>query len=284
MKVGRMKGNGRLRCQPGKIFSRSLRDLPGCCSDVERYLRIYSLGGAQRQIISLEGAPVSITGKDDCLAVVWHEAAPIGPAPGDQVLAYAMYNMRYSTQLARGRVALSSQSTLTYLGFSEDGMLLTNDSAGTVRVRTDAFGGSWTPIFRSSAARPQTVSTTGSFQHLRLPCIALSRRRVLDRPQVRVPLFITCRYLYRSSPRSSQLVTWRTKWRRQTLEWQLHRRPVKTLDWLWLRVKRLPSNSSIPHARVESSLAPQTLPKHSGSRTACELFSNFPLSASLCAC
>ena len=35
---------------------------------------------------------------------------------GDQVLAYAMYNMRYSTQLARGRVALSSQSTLTYLG------------------------------------------------------------------------------------------------------------------------------------------------------------------------
>merc|ERR1719409_1165696 len=125
---------------------------------------------------------------------------------------------------------------------------------------------------------PRTVSTTGSFQHLRLPCIALSRRRVLDRPQVRVPLFITCRYLYRSSPRSSQLVTWRTKWRRQTLEWQLHRRPVKTLDWLWLRVKRLPSNSSIPHARVESSLAPQTLPKHSGSRTACELFSNFPLS------
>ena len=119
----------------------------------KRYLRIYSLGGAQRQIISLEGAPVSITGKDDCLAVVWHEAAPIGPAPGDQVLAYAMYNMRYSTQLARGRVALSSQSTLTYLGFSEDGMLLTNDSAGTVRVRTDAFGGSWTPIFRSSAAR-----------------------------------------------------------------------------------------------------------------------------------
>ena len=68
----------------------------------KRYLRIYSWR-CPEAIISLEGAPVSITGKDDCLAVVWHEAAPIGPAPGDQVLAYAMYNMRYSTQLARAK-------------------------------------------------------------------------------------------------------------------------------------------------------------------------------------
>ena len=54
-------------------YSLGLRDLLAVTS--KRYLRIYSLGGAQRQIISLEGAPVSITGKDDCLAVVWHEAA-----------------------------------------------------------------------------------------------------------------------------------------------------------------------------------------------------------------
>ena len=119
----------------------------------KRYLRIYSLGGAQRQIISLEGDAVSISGSDDALAVVWHEAAPIGPAPGSQVLAYAVYNVRYSSELARGRVALSTQSTLTYLGFSEEGMLVTRDSAGVVRMRTDAFGGSWTPVFRSSSAR-----------------------------------------------------------------------------------------------------------------------------------
>lgn len=119
----------------------------------KRYLRVYSLGGAQRQIISLEGDAVSITGHDDSLAVIWHEAAPIGPAPGDQVLAYAVYNIRHSTQLARGRIALSPQATLTYVGFSEEGMLLTGDSAGVVRMRTEAFGGSWTPIFRSSAAR-----------------------------------------------------------------------------------------------------------------------------------
>ena len=32
-------------------------------------------------------------------------------------------------------------------------MLVTRDSAGVVRMRTDAFGGSWTPVFRSSSAR-----------------------------------------------------------------------------------------------------------------------------------
>jgi chromosome transmission fidelity protein 4 len=119
----------------------------------KRYLRVYSLGGAQRQIISLEGDGVCVSARDDTLAVIWHEAAPIGPAPGDQVLAYAVYNMRYTTQVARGRVALSHGATLTYLGFSEEGMLVTGDSMGVVRMRTDAFGGSWTPVFRSSSTR-----------------------------------------------------------------------------------------------------------------------------------
>lgn len=119
----------------------------------KRYLRVYSLGGAQRQVISLEGDVVSIAGHDDSLGVVWHEAAPIGPAPGDQVLAYAVYNMRHATQLARGRLPLSHQAKLTYMGFSEEGMLLIGDSAGVVRMRTEAFGGSFTPVFRSSAAR-----------------------------------------------------------------------------------------------------------------------------------
>ena len=119
----------------------------------KRYLRIYSLGGAQKQIISLEGDAVTITGSDDSLAVVWHEAAPIGPAPGDQVLAYAVYNLRYSSQLARGRVPLSAQAKLNYLGFSEEGMLCSADSTGVVRMRTEDFGGSWVPVYRSSAAR-----------------------------------------------------------------------------------------------------------------------------------
>ena len=119
----------------------------------KRYLRVYSLGGAQKQIISLEGDAVTVAGDDDSLAVVWHEAAPMGPAPGDQVLAYAVYNLRRSSQLARGRVALSPLAKLTYIGFSEEGMLCTGDSAGVVRMRTEDFGGSWVPVYRSSAAR-----------------------------------------------------------------------------------------------------------------------------------
>jgi chromosome transmission fidelity protein 4 len=56
------------------------------------------------------------------------------------------------------RLALSPNATLTWLGYSEEGMLATYDSAGILRVFSPEFGGSWVPCFASSAERKGSES------------------------------------------------------------------------------------------------------------------------------
>ena len=122
-----------------------------------RMLRVFSLAGAQRQMVSLAGAPVTCCGKGSSLVVAWHAAAPsLMPGGVEQRIEFAEYDVSNGGRvLHTGAVPVPPGHTLTWLGHVEDGSgaLAFGASDGVVRVYTPDFGGSWTPVFRSADAR-----------------------------------------------------------------------------------------------------------------------------------
>ncbi|XP_059644815.1 protein ENHANCER OF LHP1 1 [Cornus florida] len=109
------------------------------------FLRIFTEGGLQRYVLSLDGPVVTASGFKDELVVVTH-ASPSLPS-NDQMLEFRMFNVCNGTQPIRGRLPLTPGSCLTWLGFSEEGQLCSFDSKGVLRVFTDQYGGSWLPLF-----------------------------------------------------------------------------------------------------------------------------------------
>ncbi|KAK4426922.1 hypothetical protein Salat_1461000 [Sesamum alatum] len=112
------------------------------------FLRIFSEGGLQRYILSLDGPVVTAAGYKDELAVVTH-SSPSLPTD-EQMLEFRVFNIAHGTQPLRGRLPLTPGSCLTWLGFSEEGHLSSFDSKGVLRVFTSQYGGSWLPLFSAS--------------------------------------------------------------------------------------------------------------------------------------
>uniref|UniRef100_A0A7N0RC00 WD repeat and HMG-box DNA-binding protein 1 n=1 Tax=Kalanchoe fedtschenkoi TaxID=63787 RepID=A0A7N0RC00_KALFE len=111
------------------------------------FLRIFTEGGLQRSILSLDGPVVTAAGLRDQLAVVTH-ASHCLPS-GDQMLEFRLFNIRKGTLSLRGNLPLTPGSFLNWFGFSEEGYLSYYDSKGSLRMYTNQFGGSWFPIFSS---------------------------------------------------------------------------------------------------------------------------------------
>ncbi|GFP84537.1 WD repeat and hmg-box DNA-binding protein 1 [Phtheirospermum japonicum] len=112
------------------------------------FLRIFTEGGLQRYVLSLDGPVVSAAGYKDELAVVTH-ISPTLPTD-EQMLEFRVFNISHGTQPLRGRVPLTPGSCLTWFGFSEEGQLSSFDSKGVLRVFTSQYGGSWLPLFSAS--------------------------------------------------------------------------------------------------------------------------------------
>ncbi|KAL2234885.1 WD repeat and HMG-box DNA-binding protein 1 [Sesamum indicum] len=112
------------------------------------FLRIFTEGGLQRYVLSLDGPVVTAAGYKDELAVVTH-SSPSLPTD-EQMLEFRVFNIAYGTQPLRGRLPLTPGSCLTWLGFSEEGHLSSFDSKGVLRVFTSQYGGSWLPLFSAS--------------------------------------------------------------------------------------------------------------------------------------
>ncbi|KAI4335860.1 hypothetical protein L6164_014465 [Bauhinia variegata] len=112
------------------------------------YLRIFTEGGLQKHVISLNGPVVTASGFKDKLAVVTH-ASDCLPS-NDQVLEFRVFDILNGTQPLLGRLPLTPGSSLTWFGFSEEGELSSYDSKGVLRVFTSQYGGSWLPLFSSN--------------------------------------------------------------------------------------------------------------------------------------
>lgn len=110
----------------------------------KRFLRIFTIGGVQGDILSLPGSVVCMSGHKNQLMVVFHINNPL---PGEQALALKLLDLKHNQEIiAEERVLLSEKSTLAWLGFSEEGTPVTVDSAGVVRLLSCSFGTSWSPV------------------------------------------------------------------------------------------------------------------------------------------
>ena len=107
-------------------------------------LRIFSSGGLQTFVMTLEGPPVSISSDGDLLSVVWHGAA--AASGSDQRLSYMVVDVAAQERLHHGPFPISAGAKLTWLGFASGGRLASGDSSGVVRMRVGEFGGSWMPV------------------------------------------------------------------------------------------------------------------------------------------
>ncbi|XP_051117098.1 protein ENHANCER OF LHP1 1 isoform X2 [Andrographis paniculata] len=117
------------------------------------FLRIFTQGGLQRHILSLDGPVVTATGYKDELAVITHISPPL---PSDeQMLEFRVFNVLHGAQTFRGKVPLTPGSCLTWFGFSEEGQLSSYDSKGVLRIFSNQYGGSWLPLFSSSKLQKQ---------------------------------------------------------------------------------------------------------------------------------
>ncbi|KAK6925172.1 Minichromosome loss protein Mcl1, middle region [Dillenia turbinata] len=112
------------------------------------FLRIFTVGGLQRHILSLDGPVVTASGFNDEIAIVTHASHSL--PSNDQMLEYRVLNVRCGTQTLRGHLPLTPGSSLMWFGFSEEGRLSSYDSKGVLRVFTEQFGGSWLPLFSGS--------------------------------------------------------------------------------------------------------------------------------------
>jgi len=115
----------------------------------ECLLRIYSNGGLQRQIIWLEGNPVTIVGRGQFVAVVYHRSNP-NPVTKTQQLGYLFYNVQQDEVLSKGPLcALSKASSLSWIGFNEDHSLFVMDSNNNLSILFLHSGSNhwnWSPI------------------------------------------------------------------------------------------------------------------------------------------
>ncbi|CAK7323182.1 unnamed protein product [Dovyalis caffra] len=120
------------------------------------FLRIYTDGGLQRYILSLDGPVVTASGFKNQLAVVTHASDCLSSS--DQMLEFRVFDISNGTQPLTGCLPLTPGSHLTWFGFSEEGQLSSYDSKGVLRVFTSQFGGSWLPIFSASKEKKSDES------------------------------------------------------------------------------------------------------------------------------
>ncbi|KAJ6375727.1 hypothetical protein OIU77_000651 [Salix suchowensis] len=120
------------------------------------FLRIYTDGGLQRHIISLDGPVATASGFKNQLAVVTHVSDCLPSI--DQMLEFRVFDISSGTQALTGRLPLTPGSHLIWFGFSEEGQLSSYDSKGVLRVFTSQYGGSWLPVFSASKEKKSDES------------------------------------------------------------------------------------------------------------------------------
>lgn len=80
----------------------------------KRFLRIFTIGGVQADILSLPGSVVCMSGHKNQLMAVFHINNPL---PGEQALALKLLDLKHNQEIiAEERVLLSEKSTLAWLG------------------------------------------------------------------------------------------------------------------------------------------------------------------------
>ncbi|CAG0901074.1 unnamed protein product [Darwinula stevensoni] len=110
-----------------------------------RYLRLFTLWGIQKNVISIPGPIVSLASHADLLMVVYHCGTGV---PGDQCLAFWLYDVKRERVVVPWGcpVPLSPKSTLSWLGLTDEGSPAICDSAGLVKIASIKRSYAWIPV------------------------------------------------------------------------------------------------------------------------------------------
>nr|XP_046251496.1 WD repeat and HMG-box DNA-binding protein 1 isoform X2 [Scatophagus argus] len=155
-------------------------------------LRLFSIGGVQREVFSLPGPAVCLVGHGEQLLVVYHRATGFD---GDQALGVQLLQLgRRKKQLINGEpLPLSHRSHLSWLGFSAEGTPCCVDSEGVVRMLNRSLGNTWTPVCntretcKSKSDHYWVVGVHENPQQLRcIPCKGSRYPPTLPRPAVAI--------------------------------------------------------------------------------------------------
>eukprot|EP00808_Paulinella_micropora_P030462 g42653.t1 len=120
----------------------------------KQMLRIFSHSGIQKAILSLPGPVVSMTGETRLLGIVYHRGAPFA---GSQNLGLWILDMEVQKTVFDTALPLSPKSTLKWIAFAENGMLMSMDSKGMVRglISSKNWQRHWIPLLDTRAIKSQ---------------------------------------------------------------------------------------------------------------------------------
>ncbi|KAM3625824.1 uncharacterized protein V6R79_018136 [Siganus canaliculatus] len=155
-------------------------------------VRLFSIGGVQREIFSVPGSVVCMAGQGEQLLVVYHRATGFD---GEQALGVQLLQFgRRKRQLINGEpLPLSHRSYLSWLGFTAEGTPCYADSDGVVRMLNRSLGNTWTPVCstretcKSKSDHYWVVGIHEEPQQLRcIPCKGSRYPPTLPRPAVAI--------------------------------------------------------------------------------------------------
>ncbi|KAM7157935.1 WD repeat and HMG-box DNA-binding protein 1 isoform 2-T2 [Molossus nigricans] len=158
-------------------------------------LRLFSIGGVQKEIFSLPGPVVSMAGHGEQLFIVYHRGTGFD---GDQCLGVYLLQMgKEKKQILHGDpLPLTKKSYLVWVGFSAEGTPCFVDSEGIVRMLNRGLGNTWTPVCntrehcKGKSDHYWVVGIHENPQQLRcIPCKGSRFPPTLPRPAVAVLSF-----------------------------------------------------------------------------------------------
>ncbi|XP_051502537.1 WD repeat and HMG-box DNA-binding protein 1 [Myxocyprinus asiaticus] len=158
-------------------------------------VRLFSIGGVQKEIFSLPGAVVCMAGHGEQLLIVYHRGTGFD---GDQALGVQLLQLgRKRRQVIHGEpLPLSRKSYLAWMGFSAEGTPCCIDSEGVVRMLNRTLGNTWTPVgntrdtCKSKSDHYWVVGVHENPQQLRcIPCKGSRFPPTLPRPAVAILSF-----------------------------------------------------------------------------------------------
>lgn len=114
------------------------------------FIRIFTVGGIQTYLFSIPGPAVSMAAQEQSLLICYHAGAGVNKS--QNLFMYLLKIDHKSTNLPKQSmsnsvpVSISPGSTLSWIGFTDEGTPCAVDSDGTLRLYKYMIGNTWIPV------------------------------------------------------------------------------------------------------------------------------------------
>ncbi|XP_006120180.2 WD repeat and HMG-box DNA-binding protein 1 [Pelodiscus sinensis] len=165
------------------------------CATSAMLIRVFTIGGVQKEIFSLPGPVVSMAGHGEQLVVIYHRGTGFD---GDQCLGVQLIELGKKKRLVLhgDPLPLTRKSYLMWVGFSAEGTPCYVDSEGIVKMLNRGLGNTWIPVCdtrehcKGKSDHYWVVGIHENPQQLRcIPCKGARFPPTLPRPAVAILSF-----------------------------------------------------------------------------------------------